>query len=226
LILSIWQFIYTKSANEREKLIAKKEQDTNDSIMRHEIRKGIDSGIQLISNGFGKSFREQGIKMDTLTYTLINIRDSLKKFKPEFPEEKPVLEISSDGMRIEDISNERKSLVVSLFSLDGSATNFELRCWGIIRLENDFFLLGNNDSPVLEKNERISKGYSRTVTYYFSTDSKIKDVYFLLKGSYTNLNGKNKTTIDKLFWYSLQNNLTVKMLDSRRNEILSRVNLK
>ena len=56
VVLSIWQYFYTKNENEREKKLVAIEQKKNDSTMQIEIRKGIDSGIQMISQGFGKSF--------------------------------------------------------------------------------------------------------------------------------------------------------------------------
>jgi hypothetical protein len=224
LVITIWQYFHTKNENEREKKLAAIEQKKNDSIMRIEIKKGIDSGILLISQGFGKSFNEQDIKMDSLSFTLTKIRDSVNAKKFQAPEDKPTLAILSNGIALDSVSANKRSLRISLTSMEAGSTNFDIKSSIFVQYENGSLAQEITNDALVDYSDRIPKATNKNIGFFVPIDARIKKVYLLLKGTYTNLNGKNKTLVDDLYEFNAEDKITMKLFEVKKREILSKVN--
>lgn len=224
LSLSIWQYFHNRNESDKEKKLASLEQNAKDSIMQKKIQKGIDSGIKMISEGFGRSFNEQGIRMDSLNFTLAKIKDSLKTIRPQAIEENPTILVYSKGISLDSFLSNNRRIRITLTSVDGGSTNLNLKGSLIILYENKSLIREVKDDPILDYTDRIPKGASKTIWFTIPKQAKINRVYLLISGTYTNLNGKRQTIINEMYEFNPFENVSIKMFDQKKNEILSKLN--
>ncbi len=221
LSLTIWQYFYTRDRNKNEKKEEANEKRIKDSTMQAEIKKGIDSGIHMISIGFGNSFKEQKIKMDSINYTLVAIKDSVDINKQ--PEEKPTIGIMRNGISIDSFMSNNRGIHVAITSLGGSSTNIDIKISLIVLYANGKLIQEISNDNLIDHIDRIPNQTVKGTSFFIPKDAQINKIYVLLKGSYTNLNGKSKTFIDELYEFDVEMNSTIKMFNDKKIELLDKL---
>lgn len=223
VILNVFQIFYNKSQSDKDKKVAAAEKRKSDSTMQAEITKGVDSGIHQISNGLSKSFKDQELKIDTLTFTVTKLRDSAKTvINNNFPEAIPVLKIPDDGISIESKTDTMVKIKYILKSYNAPTANINIKVYAKVRYSNGFenvsaMRFGDPNSKILEN------GFQGTYLYMKGrTVQSFTTLWLYITGTYTTLDEKHKQRIDDVYEFRPGQEITL-LRDPLKREFVNKI---
>ncbi len=96
--LSITQATVINRKETRKEKNQEQQRKTSDSIISSEIKKGVEVNSQHLFNDITLAFAKQKLKLDTVTKSIENLRDSAKTVIINSPKEDPIIIVREDGI--------------------------------------------------------------------------------------------------------------------------------
>jgi hypothetical protein len=224
--LSVWQYIYTKREEHKEREKEAALRLARDRKMQDEIQRRTDSGLMRIAAGLGKSFNYQGLKIDSLTFLVSEVRDSAGKTvitNNNFPDVTPSLLIYFDGIKI-DWQTDTSFHVRVLLKVSGApATNFDLTLYSFLTMKDGEFEVETTQHPI-RKTRILQKDEGETIGLTVERRlSEVADLKFYLKGTFTSVSGAKPGNVDEVFLFDLTTSVTSIYKEPHRTEFLNKM---
>lgn len=227
LISWIWQEINNNNVKFNSNLKLKNEQKLKDSLLKAEqglrdslisagIKQGVDETINKLFEDIAIAFAKQELKIDTLNNTIVNLKTEENVVNNYLTEKEPILSISTfSGIQL----YEKWSPPVyrlHLESLNAGSTNFDLELFTLSEYQDGSYIFKNQVK--LPANSKII-----TVVYIplvIERIDKLKRIYILLRGTYTNLSGSKTYKADFLWDYDVKTKNGFDIHGSKRVKVI------
>lgn len=205
------QEINTQNTNKREI-------SYRDSIITAGIKSGVDSSSNKLFNKLSLAFAKQNLKIDTLSNSVITLKDSAKTIVNNYSYENPVLTIEGNGVMLKSKQNSIFDYSLAFTSNDAGSTNFNITIYMLTEFVDSSITLTKPD--FLNRNIKIPKGGKWSTGFQIDSKQDVKNIYFYVKGNYSTLDEKIKYKIDQVYIYEEVDKITSTLISPKRENII------
>lgn len=216
LFLLISQELNNQNINHNKDLILTKERNQRDEF----IKRGIDSSTQVLFKSLSFAFAKQGLKIDTLKNTVVNLKDSIKTTINYSTLEYPVLQIDSNTIYRKKINGE-EIFRIGFKSWDAGTTDIKIKTSILITYNDSTTNLLNY--RLFPKNLTIPKNGMWTANLPVEKIQNINNIYIYVKGDYKNLDKTKIFSIDNLYKYTNRFERTSTLYGIHREVVLKKI---
>ena len=193
------------------------EQNKRDSLITAGINQGVDSVSNELYQKLSIAFSKQNLKIDTLKNKIIDL-SAADKTTNYITEKDPTILVSSEPSEWSGIYLLEDRYSITIESHGAGSTNFNIEFYVLIKF--------NDGSKKIEKpllfvpSTKILTKMRATLT---TTTKDIKELYFYMTGSYSNLSMSKNYTVDYLGHYDPVKKITFGLTGNTKKQILDEI---
>lgn len=186
----------------------RRENNTRDSITAEKIKVGVDANSRKLFNDVSEAFAKQGLKLDTLKKNVEKLKDSIKGSVNIYNGVDSFLSLCKE----EPITLTSKSLSGYIFELkicnsSAPSRNLNAKVY-VVSIDSTNKMIFSKEFELFQSNAQLDKDALITQQIIVPSDRDIKLCYFLIKGSWTNVDKSKRFLIDHIFHYNIENKRT------------------
>jgi len=207
ILLSLWQYDIAEQKQLKSTLDAKIESNYRDSTLRSDYS----SSVERISKNYDSNTRDLKMSYDTSTQNIVGAlaryglryekkQDSIVSLLNNTPNPKPIfqLEPGKEIVAIDTLLN-KVGFTLQYKSSDAGSTNYKIFVYLVTVHMDGTLQIPFKFSPIPES---LQLGTNQGWIQKFQVTKPFKEIYILMKGSYTNLDGTKRYNVNTLYSYN------------------------
>ena len=180
------------------------ENEKRDSVVTAGIKAGVDSGGKKLFADISEAFNKQGLRLDTVKKEIERVRDSTKKSIIIYNGAEPFFSLCKENpITLTDQFPDRYVFNLNICNSSAPSRNINAKVY-VVSLDSLNQMLLSKEFDLFQSNAQMDKDAEISQQIIVPTERKLQICYFLVKGTWTNVDSSKLFKIDFIYHYNIE----------------------